>query len=130
MAETFVKQLEAEIEQLNRLVFRYFSFGLSFLFRNCPMICGLNRASFLITCQVCQREEDTRSTKMMLRFREDKIRRMESLVNGSVPVDSFLLEENRALSEEIQLLQAKLEKNPEVTRFASENIRLLDQLGR
>ncbi|XP_024021248.1 kinesin-like protein KIN-12D isoform X2 [Morus notabilis] len=98
MAETFVKQLEAEIEQLNRLV--------------------------------CQREEDTRSTKMMLRFREDKIRRMESLVNGSIPVDSYLLEENIALSEEIQLLQAKLEKNPEVTRFASENIRLLDQLGR
>ncbi|GMI74546.1 hypothetical protein HRI_001123900 [Hibiscus trionum] len=98
MGETCIKKLEAEIEQLNRLVH--------------------------------QREEDTRSSKMMLRFREDKIHRMESLVRGSLPADSFLLEENRALSEEIQLLQAKVDKNPEVTRFALENIRLLDQLRR
>ena len=67
---------------------------------------------------------------MMLRFREDKIRRMESLVNGSIPAESYLVEENRALSEEIQILQAKLDRNPEVTRFASENIKLLDQLRR
>lgn len=67
---------------------------------------------------------------MMLRFREDKIRRMESLVNGSIPAENYLLEENRALTEEIQLLQAKLDRNPEVTRFALENIRLLDQLRR
>ncbi|XVE93307.1 hypothetical protein REPUB_Repub01dG0180300 [Reevesia pubescens] len=98
MAETSVQKLEAEIEQLNRLV--------------------------------RQREEDTRSTKMMLRFREDKIQRMESLVRGSLPADSFLFEENKALYEEIQLLQAKVDKNPEVTRFALENIRLLDQLRR
>ncbi|KAL1180314.1 hypothetical protein V6Z11_A03G222400 [Gossypium hirsutum] len=97
-AETSIKELEAEIEQLNRLV--------------------------------RHREEDTRSSKMMLRFREDKIQRMESLVRGSLPADSFLLEENKALSEEIQLLQAKVDKNPEVTRFALENIRLLDQLRR
>ncbi|XP_054777208.1 kinesin-like protein KIN-12D isoform X2 [Prosopis cineraria] len=98
MAETSVKQLEAEIEQLNRLV--------------------------------RQREEDTRSCKMMLRFREDKIRRMESLLAGSIPTDAYLQEENKALSDEIQLLQAKLDRNPEVTRFALENIRLLDQLRR
>ncbi|XP_039039829.1 kinesin-like protein KIN-12D [Hibiscus syriacus] len=98
MGETCIKKLEAEIEQLNRLV--------------------------------RHREEDTRSSKMMLRFREDKIQRMESLVRGSLSADSFLLEENKALSEEIQLLQAKVDKNPEVTRFALENIRLLDQLRR
>ncbi|XP_022725985.1 kinesin-like protein KIN-12D isoform X2 [Durio zibethinus] len=98
MAETSIKKLEAEIEQLNRLVH--------------------------------QREEDTRSTKMMLRFREDKIQRMESLVRGLLPADSFLFEQNKALSEEIQLLQARVDKNPEVTRFALENIRLLDQLRR
>ena len=67
---------------------------------------------------------------MMLRFREDKIQRMESLVRGSLPADSFLFEENKALSEEIQLLQTKVDKNPELTRFALENIRLLDQLRR
>ncbi|GMJ12777.1 phragmoplast orienting kinesin 2 [Hibiscus trionum] len=98
MGETSIKNLEAEIEKLNRLV--------------------------------CQREEGTRSSKMMLRFREDKIQRMESLVRGLLPADSFLLEENKALSEEIQLLQSKVDKNPEVTRFALENIRLLNQLRR
>ncbi|KAI9123783.1 hypothetical protein K1719_005083 [Acacia pycnantha] len=98
MAETSIKQLEAEIEQLNRLV--------------------------------RQREEDARSCKMMLRFREDKIRRMESLLAGSIPIDGYLQEENKALSDEIQLLQSKLDRNPEVTRFALENIRLLDQLRR
>ncbi|XP_004292458.1 PREDICTED: uncharacterized protein LOC101313387 [Fragaria vesca subsp. vesca] len=79
---------------------------------------------------VCQREDDTRSTKMMLRFREDKIKKMEALINGSIPAEAYLVDENRALSEEIQLLQAKLDKNPEVTRFAYENIRLLHQLRR
>ncbi|KAK6916496.1 Kinesin motor domain [Dillenia turbinata] len=98
MAETSVKQLEAEIEQLNRLV--------------------------------RQREEDTRSSKMMLKFREDKIQRMESLIEGLIPADTYLLEENAALCEENRLLRAKVDKNPEVTRFALENIRLLDQLRR
>ncbi|CAN0879039.1 Kinesin-like protein KIN-12D [Linum grandiflorum] len=79
---------------------------------------------------VRQREEDTRSTKMMLRFREDKIQRMESLLGGSLPSDSYLMEESRAMHEENQLLQAKVDKNPEVTRFALENIRLLEQIKR
>ncbi|TKY59131.1 Phragmoplast orienting kinesin 2 [Spatholobus suberectus] len=98
MAEISIKQLEAEIEQLNRLA--------------------------------RQREEDTRSCKMMLRFREDKIRRLESRLAGSISTDTFLQEENKALSDEIQILQGKLDRNPEVTRFAVENIRLLDQLRR
>ncbi|KAL6211433.1 hypothetical protein ACLB2K_016659 [Fragaria x ananassa] len=85
MAETTIKQLEAEKEHLNRLV--------------------------------CQREDDTRSTKMMLRFREDKIKKMEALINGSIPAEAYLLDENRALCEEIQLLQAKLDKNPELLQF-------------
>lgn len=67
---------------------------------------------------------------MMLKFREDKIQRLESLVGDLKPVDTYLLEENSALSEEIQLLRAKVDRNPEVTRFAVENIRLLEQLRR
>lgn len=67
---------------------------------------------------------------MMLRFREDKIRRLESRLAGSIPTDTFLREENKRLSEENQILQGKLDRNPEVTRFAVENIRLLDQLRR
>ena len=38
------------------------------------------------------------------------------------------MEENQALKEEIQLLQTKIDRNPELTRFALENIRLLEQL--
>ncbi|MQL99201.1 hypothetical protein Taro_031920 [Colocasia esculenta] len=79
---------------------------------------------------VRQREEETQGSKMMLKFREDKIHRMESLVDGLMPADSYLLEEKNSLAEEIQLLRSKVDRNPEVTRFAWENIRLLDQLRR
>ncbi|PNY07980.1 ATP binding protein [Trifolium pratense] len=98
IAETSIRQLEAEVELLN--------------------------------CLVRQREEETMSCKMMLRFREDKIRRLESQVVGSITADQFLQEDNKALSDEIQLLQGKIDQNPEVTRFAKENIRLQEQLRR
>jgi kinesin family member 15 len=68
--------------------------------------------------------------KMMLRFREEMIHRMKSLVDGLMPMDSYLVEENNALIEESQLLRARVDWNPEVSRFALENIRLLDQLSR
>nr|XP_043618816.1 kinesin-like protein KIN-12D [Erigeron canadensis] len=83
-----------------------------------------------LNCLIHQREEENRCTKMMLKFREDKIQRMESVLGGIVPVDSHLLEENNTLKDEIEILRAKVDKNPEVTRFAVENIRLLDQLKR
>ncbi|CAL9172635.1 unnamed protein product [Musa hybrid cultivar] len=98
MADTTIKQLEAEIKQLN--------------------------------CLVHQREEESRSNKMMLKFQEDKIFRLEKLSECQVPIDSYLLEEKHALSEEVQLLRARVDRNPEVTRFALENVRLLDQLQR
>ncbi|KAI3809823.1 hypothetical protein L1987_19423 [Smallanthus sonchifolius] len=96
--ENCIKQLEAEIEQLNSLV--------------------------------RQREEENRCTKMMLKFREDKIQKMESVFSGLISADSYLIEENNALTEEIKILRAKVDRNPEVTRFAVENIRLLEQLKR
>ncbi|KAJ0092747.1 hypothetical protein Patl1_24784 [Pistacia atlantica] len=76
----------------------------------------------------CQREEDAQRIKMMLKFREEKIKQLESLVNGSVSAEKYLMEEIKALKEEIQLLQARIDRNPELTRFALENIRLLEQL--
>ncbi|KAL3814192.1 hypothetical protein ACJIZ3_015460 [Penstemon smallii] len=79
---------------------------------------------------VSQREEDNRCTKMILKFREEKIQRMESLRGGLMSADDYLLKENTALSEEIQVLRARIDKNPEVTRFALENSRLLEQLRR
>lgn len=96
--ENCIKQLEAEIEQLN--------------------------------CLVRQREEENRCTKMMLKFREDKIQKMESVFSGLISADTYLIEENNTLTEEIKILRAKVDRNPEVTRFAVENIRLLEQLKR
>lgn len=66
----------------------------------------------------------------MLKFRDEKIHRMVALVNNKLPAESYLLEENKTLSQEIDLLRARLDKNPEVTRFALENIRLSSQLKR
>jgi len=66
----------------------------------------------------------------MLKFRDEKIHRMDALVNKKLPAESYLLEENKTLSQEIDLLKARLDKNPEVTRFALENIRLSSQLKR
>lgn len=64
----------------------------------------------------------------MLRFREEKIKQLELLVHGKLSFDTYLEEENKALLEEIQLLRARTDRNPELTRFALENIRLQEQL--
>jgi kinesin family member 15 len=84
----------------------------------------------MMCSKVRQREDDTRSAKMMLKFRDDKIHRMEVLVNSKLPAQSYLLEENKTLSQEVELLRERVDKNPEVTRFALENIRLSSQLKR
>ncbi|KAL6847284.1 hypothetical protein ACP4OV_023137 [Aristida adscensionis] len=79
---------------------------------------------------VRQREEDTRCVRMMLKFRDEKIHRNDALVQGKLSAESYLLEENKTLLQEIELLRARVDKNPEVTRFALENIRLSSQLKR
>uniref|UniRef100_A0A7N0TKP3 Kinesin motor domain-containing protein n=1 Tax=Kalanchoe fedtschenkoi TaxID=63787 RepID=A0A7N0TKP3_KALFE len=75
-----------------------------------------------------QRDEDAQRSKMMLRFREEKIKRLEMLRDGPLSYEKYLMEENDALLKEIQTLHAKIDRNPEVTRFALENIRLLEHL--
>ncbi|KAJ8766501.1 hypothetical protein K2173_022560 [Erythroxylum novogranatense] len=75
----------------------------------------------------CQREEEMQHTNMMLTVQLEKIKQMEKLSNGSRPSDHCLLEQNRALKEEIQLLRARIEKIPELTDFALENARLHKQ---
>lgn len=67
---------------------------------------------------------------MVLRFREDKIRRLETLSKGLLSVDSYLADEKKMLMEELELMREKVDRNPELTRFAMENIRLLDQIRR
>ncbi|XP_058209055.1 kinesin-like protein KIN-12C isoform X4 [Rhododendron vialii] len=75
-----------------------------------------------------QREEDAQRAKMILRFREEKIKRLELFADGLLSADKYLMEENNILKEEIQLLQGRIDRNPELTRFALENVRLLNQI--
>lgn len=65
---------------------------------------------------------------MILRFREEKMKRMETLSDGAVTTDTYLVEERNAALKELQLLRDEKGCNPEVTKFAMENMRLQEQL--
>ena len=54
--------------------------------------CGNFNNSF--GSQVKQREDDAQFNKMMLRFREDKIKRLESTLEGTISSDSYQSDEN------------------------------------
>lgn len=104
-------------------------FGINCILHNCFVILELLFCYLIMNLfQSHQQQEEIQRTKMMLKFREDKIKRIELLSDGMTSADKFYLDENSALREENQLLQAKIEKNPEVIRFAMENIRLLEQI--
>ncbi|TKY54300.1 Phragmoplast orienting kinesin-1 [Spatholobus suberectus] len=79
-------------------------------------------------CLVRQREEDIQHTSNMLRHYKEKIKQLELLVEGKLSAEKYLMEENRALQEEIQLLKVNIDKNSESSRLALENDRLLQQL--
>jgi kinesin family member 15 len=64
----------------------------------------------------------------MLRHCEEKIKQLELLVDGQLSAEKYLMEENRALKEEIQLHRMKSDKNSESSRLVLENDRLLQQL--
>lgn len=63
-----------------------------------------------------------------MKLRDEKLDRLGSLGNGMISADNFVLEENNALKEEIQILQARNERNPESTQLASENVSLLKRI--
>ncbi|GKC29162.1 kinesin, motor domain-containing protein [Tanacetum coccineum] len=47
----------------------------------------------------------------------EEIKRLELLANDIISTNNYLTDENNALKEEIKQLQAKIDRNPEVTRF-------------
>jgi len=63
----------------------------------------------------------------MLTHYKEKIKQLELLVDGKLTAEKYLMEENRALQEEIQLLKVKIDKNSELSTLALENDRLLQQ---
>lgn len=80
--------------------------------------------------QARQREDDAQLTKMILRDHEEKFKLLRVLGDSIVSAPKYLVDENRSLKEENELLQARCVRNSELTRFVVlENIRLLGQLS-
>lgn len=81
-----------------------------------------------IPTQVRQRDQNAQSGKMILRFRDERIHRLEACLAGRMPMDHYLMDENKRLVEEIELVRRQNDHNPELTRFAMDNIRLMEQV--
>ncbi|WJX90794.1 hypothetical protein P8452_72654 [Trifolium repens] len=75
-----------------------------------------------------QKDEEAQDNSIKLRHFEEKTKQLELLVDGQLSAEKYLMEENKALKEEIQLLKMKIDKNSESSKLALENDRLLQQL--
>ncbi|CAA7388358.1 unnamed protein product [Spirodela intermedia] len=72
-------------------------------------------------------EADIQLTKLTLHLRDEAIQRLESLTYGCLSCDGYHMEKNNASIEQIQLLQEKTNRNPELTRLGQENAELFEQ---
>ncbi|MQM03239.1 hypothetical protein Taro_036014 [Colocasia esculenta] len=70
-----------------------------------------------------QRIDEVQGLKMRLRFREEGIKRLEAVASGKLSAESHLLQEKEEFLKEIEVLRNQVDRNPEVTRFAMENLR-------
>ncbi|GJN23300.1 hypothetical protein PR202_gb10936 [Eleusine coracana subsp. coracana] len=77
-----------------------------------------------------QRTEEVRSFKMRLKFREDQIKRLEKVASGKLSAEAHLLQEKEDLKKELEALRSQLVRNPEITKFAMENLQLKEDLRR
>lgn len=83
--------------------------------------------------ELCSKKEKfLQSTKMILKFRESTISRLERLrqreKEGSDTQEDDKDREMQLLKEEISVLKDKIEHHPDVTRFAMENLELRAEL--
>ncbi|CAA6653923.1 unnamed protein product [Spirodela intermedia] len=67
------------------------------------------------------------ANEMTLHLRDEAIQRLESLTYGCLSCDGYHMEKNNASIEQIQLLQEKTNRNPELTRLGQENAELFEQ---
>nr|CAB3498193.1 unnamed protein product [Digitaria exilis] len=77
-----------------------------------------------------QKTEEVRSFKMRLRFREEQIKRLEQVASGKLSAEAHLLQEKENLAKELEVLRSQLDHNPEITKFAMENLQLKEELRR
>jgi kinesin family protein 15 len=80
--------------------------------------------------QVREYEHDYECNKKLVDCREDKIARLEQLADGVMSESDFMAQERLAAQLERRAMQEKIDRHPEVTRFAMENMRLVEQLRR
>lgn len=67
---------------------------------------------------------------MRLRFREERIKRLEAVASAKLSAETHLVQEKEELLKEIEALCNQVDRNPEVTRFAMENLQLKEELRR
>lgn len=67
---------------------------------------------------------------MRLKFREDRIKRLEQVASGKLSAEAHLLQERESLVKELEVLRNQLDRNPEITKFAMENLQLKEELRR
>ncbi|KAG0467256.1 hypothetical protein HPP92_018836 [Vanilla planifolia] len=79
---------------------------------------------------VIHRTEEVRNLKLRLRFREDAIKRLGALASEKLLPEAHILQEKEELLKEVEVLRNQIERNPEVTRFAMENMQLREELRR
>ncbi|XP_062214569.1 kinesin-like protein KIN-12G [Phragmites australis] len=77
-----------------------------------------------------QRTEELRSFKMRLKFREERIKRLEQVASGKLSAEAHLLQDKEDLTKELEVLRSQLDRNPEITKFAMENLQLKEELRR
>jgi kinesin family protein 15 len=67
---------------------------------------------------------------MRLKFREERIKRLEQVASGKLSAEAHLLQEKENLVKELEVLRSQLDRNPEITKFAMENLQLKEELRR
>ncbi|KAL6894094.1 hypothetical protein ACP4OV_008192 [Aristida adscensionis] len=77
-----------------------------------------------------QRTEEVRSFKMRIKFREERIKRLEQVASGKLSAEAHLLQDKKQLEKELEVLRGQLDRNPEITKFAMENLQLKEDLRR
>jgi kinesin family protein 15 len=80
--------------------------------------------------QAKQREDEIKSLKMILRFREAGVKRLEAVAAGKILAETHLLKEKEEHLKEIEVWRTQVDRNQEVTRFATENLRLKEEIRR
>uniref|UniRef100_A0A0D9X1Z9 Kinesin motor domain-containing protein n=1 Tax=Leersia perrieri TaxID=77586 RepID=A0A0D9X1Z9_9ORYZ len=86
--------------------------------------CEIKRLNRLVNLM----ESDTRHLGTVVKLRDEKIRRLDLLADNLISSDGFLMDENAAMFQEIQILREQINDNSQLTQFALENKRLIEQV--